>query len=104
MPTRISPSSAWCRSSRPSAIPGALPLLPAEEIETLRRWSRPPALPAEEACFHRLFEAQVERTPEAPALISGDEQISYRELDQRANQLARYLLECGLEPESRVGV
>ncbi|MFM9153503.1 MAG: condensation domain-containing protein, partial [Methylocystis sp.] len=42
-----------------------------------------------------LFAAQVERTPDAIALIFGDEEVSYRELDARANQLARYLISEG---------
>ncbi|MFM8860176.1 MAG: condensation domain-containing protein, partial [Methylocystis sp.] len=46
-----------------------------------------------------LFSAQVERTPEAIALIFGDEEVSYQELDRRANQLARYLIEQNIGPE-----
>jgi amino acid adenylation domain-containing protein len=51
-----------------------------------------------------LFEQQVERTPDAIALISGDEQFSYTELDARANQLARHLIAQGIGPEQIVAI
>jgi amino acid adenylation domain-containing protein len=51
-----------------------------------------------------LFEAQVEQTPEAVALVFEDEQVSFRELNRRANQLGHYLRELGVGPEVRVGI
>src|SRR6185369_7726572 len=59
--------------------------------------------PAEQ-CIHQLFEQQVERTPEAVALVFEAEQVSYRELNERANQLAHYLRQLGVGPEERVGI
>jgi len=56
------------------------------------------------ACVHTLFEAQVRRTPEAPAVAHGATTWSYAELNARANLLASRLLERGLRPEERVGV
>src|SRR5579864_1043578 len=56
------------------------------------------------ACVHELFEEQVERNPEAIAVVSQDHSISYRELNQRANQLADILLQRGLQPDSLVGL
>ncbi len=53
---------------------------------------------------HEFIEDQVRRTPDAPALTMGAEQISYRELNSRANRLARFLCERGIGPESLVGV
>ncbi|HYO90717.1 MAG TPA: condensation domain-containing protein, partial [Pyrinomonadaceae bacterium] len=55
-------------------------------------------------CIHKLFEAQARRTPENVAVIYEDEQLSYRELDRRANQLANYLRELGVGPEVLVGI
>lgn len=52
----------------------------------------------------QLFEAQVERTPDAIALIFGEQQISYRELNRRANQLAHYLRDFGVEPQTLIGI
>ncbi len=51
-----------------------------------------------------LFEAQVERTPEATAVIFGDEEVSYEELNRRANQLAHYLRRQGVRREVLVGI
>jgi len=57
-----------------------------------------------ERCVHELFEAQVERTSQALGLVFGGEELSYRELNRRANQLAHYLKRKGVGPESVVGV
>jgi amino acid adenylation domain-containing protein len=55
-------------------------------------------------CIHELFEANVREMPDALAVISGPEKLTYRELDARGNRLARYLLRHGIGPESPVGV
>jgi amino acid adenylation domain-containing protein len=55
-------------------------------------------------CVHELFEKQVERSPEAVAVIAGQTQFSYRELNARANQLARFLKRFGVGPDSLVGL
>jgi non-ribosomal peptide synthetase component F len=57
-----------------------------------------------EACIHQLFEAQVERTPDAIAVVFEGEQLTYLQLDQRANQLAHYLQKLGVKPEMLVGI
>ena len=53
---------------------------------------------------HQLVEAQVERSPDRVAVRCGDQSISYRELNARANQVARHLQALGLKPEDRVGI
>jgi natural product biosynthesis luciferase-like monooxygenase protein/amino acid adenylation domain-containing protein len=55
-------------------------------------------------CIHELFEAQVESTPDAVALSVGSQQLTYRELNRRANQLARDLQQRGVGPEVRVAL
>jgi amino acid adenylation domain-containing protein len=55
-------------------------------------------------CLHQLFEAQVERTPDAVAVSSEGKDLTYRALNQRANQLAHYLQKLGVGPEVLVGV
>jgi amino acid adenylation domain-containing protein len=53
---------------------------------------------------HQLFEQQAALRPGAPALLFEDQALTFSEINRRANQLARHLLSCGLEPEARVGV
>ncbi|WP_460901673.1 amino acid adenylation domain-containing protein, partial [Paraburkholderia jirisanensis] len=53
---------------------------------------------------HALFERQVEAMPEAVAAVFGDEQVAYRELGARANQLAHHLLSLGVRPDDRVAI
>src|SRR5215813_4890324 len=57
-----------------------------------------------EKCLHELFEAQAERTPEFVAVVVGDDQLSYRDLNRKANQLAHYLRNNGVGPDIPVGV
>ena len=54
--------------------------------------------------IHELFEAQVRKNPEAVAVAYRDQEITYGQLDQAANQLANYLIEQGVKPESFVGI
>lgn len=61
------------------------------------------AYPADE-CLHQLFEQQVERTPRSIALVDGDRQLTYAELNARANQLAHHLRAQGVGPETLVGI
>lgn len=59
---------------------------------------------AEGKCIHHLFEEQVERSSNNIAVIFGDEQLTYRELNERANQLAHHLQTLGVGPEVLVGI
>jgi len=82
-----------------------MPLLSERERqEILVDWNRTQAEFDGTILVHELFEAQTERTPEATALVAGKERLNYRELNARANQLARYLLATGVGPDQRVGV
>ncbi|ELS00507.1 amino acid adenylation enzyme/thioester reductase family protein [Xenococcus sp. PCC 7305] len=54
--------------------------------------------------IHQLFEAQVEQTPDEVAVVFAQNQLTYQELNQRANQLAHYLQTVGVEPETMVGI
>ena len=81
-----------------------LPLLPAEERRRLlEEW---PGRGAEFStdCLHRLFEAQARRTPEATAVAFESERLTYAELDERADLLARHLRRLGVGPDILVGV
>jgi arthrofactin-type cyclic lipopeptide synthetase B len=54
--------------------------------------------------LHGSFEAQVRRTPEAVAVVAGDQALSYTQLNERANRLARYLISLGVQVDSRVAI
>ncbi|NES20315.1 MAG: amino acid adenylation domain-containing protein, partial [Symploca sp. SIO3E6] len=55
-------------------------------------------------CIHQLFESQVKLTPDAVAVVFEEQQLTYQELNDRANQLAHYLQGLGVEPEVLVGL
>jgi amino acid adenylation domain-containing protein len=76
----------------------------AEREEILWQWNSTRREYAEQMCIHELFEAQVERTPDAVAVISEGEQLTYAELNERANRLAHYLRRIGVGPEALVGI
>ena len=61
------------------------------------------AYPADK-CIHELFEEQVEKTPDAVAVVFEGESLTYRQLNAKANQLAHRLIERGVKPDARVGL
>jgi amino acid adenylation domain-containing protein len=84
---------------------GALTLLTEDEKRRiLLEWNDTAAAYATEEPFNVLFEQQVERTPNDIAVLCGSNQLTYAELNQRANSLARLLIEQGISAESVVGV
>jgi amino acid adenylation domain-containing protein/non-ribosomal peptide synthase protein (TIGR01720 family) len=80
---------------------GELPLLTEVEREQLLSWQGERVRAAVE-CLQQLFEAQAERQPEAVAVVSGEQRLSYGELERRANQVAHYLRRMGVRAEMRV--
>ena len=83
----------------------ALPLMGAEERRRLVEvWSGREVAYPREASLAELFEAQVEKTPDAVAVESQGETLTYAALNRRANQLAHHLKGMGVGPEVRVGV
>ncbi|MEW5927747.1 MAG: non-ribosomal peptide synthase/polyketide synthase [Gemmatimonadota bacterium] len=91
--------------SDPSRPVSEAPLLSGAERErVVEEWNRTGRDFPRGASLHELFEAQVERAPEAPAVAWGAEELSYRGLDARANRLAHHLAGLGVGPEERVGV
>jgi amino acid adenylation domain-containing protein len=91
--------------ARDPALPvSAIPLLQADERrQALVEWNRTEQ-PIPPACVHELFEAQAARTPGAPAVIFEECEISYAELDRRAEALARRLRRLGVGPDVLVGL
>ncbi|PBP63006.1 non-ribosomal peptide synthetase, partial [Pseudomonas syringae] len=83
----------------------SLPILSADERERLLLGFNDTALDyPQQQTIHGLFEAQVERTPQALAVIHGEQRVTYRELNEQANRLAHALRKQGVQPDSRVGI
>ncbi len=82
-----------------------LPLLTAaEQHQLLVEWNNTRTDYPSNTCIHQLFEAQAEQTPNAVAAVFGSEQLTYRELNHRANQLAHHLQRLGVGAEICVGI
>jgi amino acid adenylation domain-containing protein len=82
-----------------------LPLLTADERQRLLvEWNATAAPYPADQCMHRLFEAQVARTPDAVAVSCGDASLTYDELNRRANRVAHYLATLGVGRETLVGL
>lgn len=67
-------------------------------------WNRSEEKCSGNNCIHQLIERQVEQTPGATAIVCGNRQLTYYELNARANRLARYLQKRGINPESPIGI
>jgi amino acid adenylation domain-containing protein len=81
-----------------------LQLLSEVELRFLLRDCNDTAKQVPSLCLHQLFEQQVERTPDAVALVYQEEQLTYAELNTRANRLAHHLRSLGVGAESLVGI
>ena len=81
-----------------------LPLLSPEERLTIESWNLTEQIFPKFSSLHEMIEAQVERTPNAPAVWYEGQFLSYGDLNRRANQLAHRLQSLGVGPESLVGI
>ncbi|HYH99199.1 non-ribosomal peptide synthetase, partial [Hyalangium sp.] len=83
----------------------AIPLLsPEQEHQLLYEWNQTRADYPKDVTIHEAFQAQVRRTPEAVALVSGERQLTYRELDRRVHGIAYALRQRGVRTEDRVAL
>ncbi|HEX7238878.1 MAG TPA: condensation domain-containing protein, partial [Longimicrobiaceae bacterium] len=82
----------------------SVPLVDAEEERRVLEWGSGGAAEEARGCVHEWIGAQAERTPDATALVCGEERLSYAELRARTRRLARGLRGRGVGPEVRVGV
>ncbi|NEO76804.1 non-ribosomal peptide synthetase [Moorena sp. SIO4G3] len=83
----------------------ALPLMIEPELhQILVEWNNTKTDYPKDKCIHQLFEEQVEKSPDAVAVIFGQQSLTYAELNQQANQLAHYLQSLGVKPETLVGL
>ena len=84
---------------------GELSLVSEEErAQLLQGLNHTVASHSPTACLHRLFEAQVKRTPEAIAVTYGDDSLTYAELNTQANRWAHWLVQLGVQPDSLVAL
>ncbi len=86
-----------CSMRRPSNGTVAICLL-------LEEWNATETEYPSHQSVHQLFEEQVRKSPDAVAVVCGDESLSYAELNEQANRLAHYLIGLGVKPDDRVGI
>ncbi|NDJ21054.1 amino acid adenylation domain-containing protein [Nostoc sp. B(2019)] len=93
-------------TANPQARLSNLPLLSTtDRQELLELCTNKSQIPNSQLeCIHQQFEAQVERTPNAVAVVFQNQHLTYKQLNQRANQLAHYLKTLGVKPEVLVGI
>jgi len=82
----------------------AVPLLGDREEQQLLAWGRNDQTFAQAEPVHHLFERQAMKTPDAVALVFGNQTLTYRQLDEQANRLAHKLVRLGVRPEVKVGI
>ncbi|MBD2166644.1 amino acid adenylation domain-containing protein [Calothrix membranacea FACHB-236] len=91
--------------SEPDTGIAELPLLTeVEKHQLIVEWNDTKTEYPKNQCIHQLFEQQVERTPDAIALVFGNQKLTYRELNERANKVAHYLKTLGVKPDVLVGI
>jgi len=91
--------------TNPATAVSKLPLLSdVERKQLVTDWNQTTCEYPKTQCLHQLFEAQASKTPERVAVRSGEQAFSYRELNERANQMAHYLRKQGVGPDRPVGL
>lgn len=83
---------------------GTFTLLTADEAALLAAWNNTATDYSQNSCIHHLFEIQVVQTPQKTAVTFAGHSFTYAELNRRANQLAHYLQNIGVGPETMVGL
>ena len=82
-----------------------LPLLTAvEQQQLLVEWNNTQTDYPSDKCIHQLFEQQVQKTPDAIAVVFAEQKLTYQQLNSRANQLAHHLKSLGVKPDTLVGI
>ncbi|MBT3388164.1 MAG: AMP-binding protein, partial [Desulfobacula sp.] len=91
--------------SDPTQKISQLPILSKQEKhKILVEWNDTKADYPKDKCIHELFEEQAAKTPDAVAIVFEDKQLTYAELNEKASQLAHYLQNLGVKPETLVGI
>nr|P0C064.2 RecName: Full=Gramicidin S synthase 2; AltName: Full=Gramicidin S synthase II; Includes: RecName: Full=ATP-dependent proline adenylase; Short=ProA; AltName: Full=Proline activase; Includes: RecName: Full=ATP-dependent valine adenylase; Short=ValA; AltName: Full=Valine activase; Includes: RecName: Full=ATP-dependent ornithine adenylase; Short=OrnA; AltName: Full=Ornithine activase; Includes: RecName: Full=ATP-dependent leucine adenylase; Short=LeuA; AltName: Full=Leucine activase [Brevibacillus b len=95
---------ALCVANNPHVLVQDVPLLTKQEKQHLLVELHDSITEYPDKTIHQLFTEQVEKTPEHVAVVFEDEKVTYRELHERSNQLARFLREKGVKKESIIGI
>lgn len=90
--------------AKPDTEIGRLPLITSAELAQFSRWNDTRVVYPAHRNLHELIEQQVAKAPQLPAVRFESQQLTYGELNARANQLAHYLIEQGVTAETKVGV
>jgi len=101
------PANGGARSAAPrtdAAVAASAQMSAAERNRILVEWNRTEADYPADLCIHQLIQAQAERTPDAIAVQHDEQTLTYKEFNERANQLAHYLRKLGVGPDTPVGV
>ncbi|WP_353931425.1 amino acid adenylation domain-containing protein [Okeanomitos corallinicola TIOX110] len=95
----------WAIATNPQTKVSELPLLSAtERHQILVDWNNTCQAYPQDKCIHELFAEQVEKTPDAIAVVFANQQLTYRELNNKANQLAHHLQSLGVKADTLVGI
>ncbi|MHC4268500.1 MAG: non-ribosomal peptide synthetase [Planctomycetota bacterium] len=92
-------------TKNPDCSISTIPILTKrEQDQILLEWNNTKTEYPHDECIHQLFEMQVEKVPDAVAVVYEDDKLTYRELNERSNQLAHYLRKHGVGPDVLVGI
>lgn len=92
-------------TEKPGLVVAKVPILGEEERQRIVvGWNATQVVFAETGLVHQMIESQARKNPETTAVLFNGAQLTYRQLDERANQLAHYLIRAGVKPDSLVGL
>ncbi len=103
---QASPAPTPAGAPAPAATPpsASQALINAENRKLMETWNATARAYRRDQCIHQMVEEQARKTPDAVALVYGDESLSYRQFNERVNRLAHELIARGVGRESLVGV
>jgi amino acid adenylation domain-containing protein len=90
--------------ANPDSRLSEFPLLTEAERQQMLEWNATDAGYPQDKCLHELFEARAAQTPDAVAVVHEDDQLTYEELNAKANRLAHHLRRLGVRPDGRVAI
>lgn len=88
----------------PNGLISEMNITPEEDIQFIKKWNETNVPYEKNLCIHQKFEQLVKKDPEAPALLSANKVIRYKELNDHVNKLANYLIFKGVTIEDKIGV